>query len=49
MTAEIEALAERLWNGMPNRASCPAWEQLGDVTKGVWRERAAAQLYGEFA
>lgn len=49
MNAEIEALAEHLYETAPNRCSHPAWHQLGEVTKGVWRERARAQLLSEFA
>lgn len=49
MSAEIEALAEKLYDAGGNRAACPAWHQLGDVTKSVWRERAQAQLMSEFA
>jgi hypothetical protein len=49
VNAEIEKLAEQLWDTAPNRAACPAWSQLGDVTKSVWRERAEAQLFGDFA
>jgi hypothetical protein len=39
----LEQLAREMYEAMPSRASHPAWEQLGDVTKSVWRERAAAQ------
>lgn len=27
----------------------PAWEDLGDVTRDVWLERAAAELFGDLA
>lgn len=27
----------------------PPWEQLGDVTRGVWIEIAQAELFKEFA
>lgn len=39
MNEAIEALAKSLYS-----AGClptPDWEQLGEVTKSVWRERAA--------
>lgn len=45
---EIEQLARRLYaEGAGERG--PAWDLLGDVTKSVWRERAAQQLYGDLA
>ncbi len=47
--SEIEALAKHLWDTGQHRPHAPAWEQLGDVTKSVWLERAAAQLYGDIA
>lgn len=43
------ALAEQLYDAGGNRAACPAWELLGDVTRSVWYERAQAQLLSEFA
>lgn len=49
MSAEIEALAEKLYDASPSRSYHPQWELLGEVTKGVWRERAQAQLMSEFA
>jgi hypothetical protein len=49
MNAEIEVLAEQLYDANPARSYHPAWHQLGDVTKSVWRERAQAQLLSDFA
>lgn len=45
---DLEAYAKRMYDTRQSRAHCPAWEQLGDVTKSVWLEMAAAEL-GEFA
>lgn len=36
--AQARALYERNTNG-----SAPPWENLGDVTKGVWREQIQQQ------
>lgn len=33
----IEAAARRLYETSPNQC-VPTWDQLGDVTKSVWRE-----------
>ena len=49
MNAEIEALAEQMYDASPSRSYHPAWHQLGDATKGVWRARAQAQLLSDFA
>lgn len=38
---DIEAEAERLYSAIP--IAKPTWQQLGDITKSVWRERALAQ------
>lgn len=35
---DIEALAKGLYDACPTVK--PLWEQLGEVTKGVWRDRA---------
>lgn len=40
----IDELAEQLYEACPT--SKPSWEQLGEVTKSVWRERAEAKLAG---
>lgn len=34
----IDEAARKLYDACPTPK--PRWEQLGDVTKGVWRERA---------
>ncbi len=47
MTDEIEALARELYEACPTPK--PAWEQLGDTTRSVWRERAEAALFGDLA
>jgi hypothetical protein len=47
MSAEIETLAEQLYDANPARSYHPAWHQLGETTKDVWRERALA--LSEFA
>jgi hypothetical protein len=41
--------ARYLYDANGARASCPAWEQLGDVTRGVWVERAYAVAGGDLA
>lgn len=38
---ELEARAKALWDAMPTVK--PLWEQLGDVTRSVWREKAARE------
>lgn len=43
---DIDREAKRLYDASPSRSYHPAWEQLGEVTKDVWRERA---LWGIFA
>jgi len=40
VSAEIEARARELWDCCPTVK--PAWDQLGEVTKNVWREMALA-------
>jgi hypothetical protein len=35
--ADLDAQAQALWEADP-RAVKPAWSQLGDTTKGVWRD-----------
>lgn len=45
---EIEALAAKLYTQRCTPQG-PPWEQLGDVTRGVWLEKAQAELYGDFA
>lgn len=47
MSDAIEALARQLYERCAPVA--PSWEQLGDVTKSVWRERAQAELFGDLA
>ena len=49
MSAEIEALAAELYAANGSALSHPTWDQLGDVTRSVWRERARAQLLSDFA
>ncbi len=39
---EIEMLAQSMYSN--GTVVAPAWEQLGDITRGVWRERAMASL-----
>lgn len=48
MTPEVWAKARELYDAREYK-STPTWDQLGDVTKSVWRERAEAILFGEFA
>lgn len=38
----VEALARQLYDAC--QTNKPSWDQLGEVTKSVWRERAQAQL-----
>ncbi len=39
---EIDTLAAQLYHAA---APChPTWDQLSDVTRSVWRERAQAEL-----
>lgn len=45
-TSLIWAEAKRLYDANDNRASCPQWDILGDVTRSVWFERAQTSLYG---
>lgn len=41
---EVLKLAEKLYaDGNP---VAPTWAQLGEVTKGVWKEKAARKLAG---
>lgn len=40
----IDEIAEQLYEACPT--SKPSWDQLGEVTKGVWRERAIAKQAG---
>lgn len=40
----VDDLAEQLYEACPT--SKPSWEQLGEVTKSVWRERAEAKQAG---
>jgi hypothetical protein len=47
MSSAIDALAHQLYDASPSRSYHPAWEQLGEATKDVWRERA--QMLSEFA
>lgn len=35
-----------LYEAMDSIASCPPWENLGDVTRSVWIERFQSSLYG---
>ena len=45
--SEVEALAAQMYTAAASVA--PTWEQLGDVTRGVWLERAQAVLFGDTA
>lgn len=47
--AELDAAAKALYDAGGGRASAPAWEQLGDGTKSVWRERVLEQEFGDLA
>jgi hypothetical protein len=42
MDADIDTQAKALWDAC--QTVKPDWDQLGDVTKGVWREKVAAGL-----
>lgn len=44
-TEQIENEARRMYESCPT--SKPSWEQLSDVTKSVWRERAEANIARE--
>lgn len=46
--SDIETLARAMYTErcVPQG---PPWEQLGEVTRNVWLERAAAELYGDLA
>ncbi|WP_157266422.1 hypothetical protein [Azohydromonas aeria] len=39
--ADIDAQARRLYEA--STRSAPTWDQLGDTTKGVWREQIQKQ------
>lgn len=41
----IEELAQRMYTERAAERG-PAWHQLGEVTKNVWREYAAKELFG---
>jgi hypothetical protein len=43
----LEERAKALYDAMGSRASHPDWEQLGEVTKSVWLERAQAEAEQE--
>lgn len=44
-TSEMaHSLAKHLYDTSDNRAMVPAWENLGEVTKGVWLGYALAEL-----
>jgi hypothetical protein len=50
VTDDVEALAERMYSErVSSQGRGPTWEQLGDVTRGVWRGYAQVEIYGEFA
>lgn len=42
--SEIVELARKMYDDCPTPK--PSWEQLGDVTKGVWIEKAQERLNG---
>ena len=42
---QIEAKAEQLYTACPTPK--PHWQQLGEGTKSVWREKAVKQLEKE--
>lgn len=46
---QLEAYARMLWETGQHRPHSPAWEQLGDVTRSVWLERAEREMLSEFA
>lgn len=39
---DLEQRARELYDAGGGRASAPAWDQLSEVTKGVWIERVQA-------
>jgi hypothetical protein len=41
----IDQLAQRMYAERVAERG-PRWDQLGDVTRGVWLERAAVELFG---
>jgi hypothetical protein len=41
---EFDVIAKQLWDDATSRPYSPAWEELGEVTQQVWRERAAEYL-----
>lgn len=45
--SEVEATAARMYAEAVQERG-PAWEQLGDVTKSVWMERAAEMQKDDF-
>lgn len=47
--SDLEAYAKRMYDARQSRAHCPAWEQLGDVTRGLWLEMAQAEMFGDLA
>jgi chromosome segregation ATPase len=47
MTDALDAAAQALYDARGYK-STPTWDQLGDVTRSVWRDRAIAELEQEF-
>jgi hypothetical protein len=47
VSSAIDELAEQLYDASPARSYHPAWHQLGETTKNIWRARALA--LSEFA
>ncbi len=45
---EVEVLAQAMYAERAAERG-PHWNQLGEVTKSVWREIASAQLFGDLA
>lgn len=45
---DIEQLARRLYTERVAERG-PTWEQLGEVTRSVWREIAERELFGDLA
>lgn len=45
--AELERQAQALYEA--NTIVAPLWRQLGDATKGYWRDRVMADLYADLA
>lgn len=45
---DVEALARRLYAERVAERG-PLWDQLGEVTKSVWREIAEQELFGDLA